>query len=64
MERRIGEQFYIDDKQYEIIEQKNDSCKKCCLYNNCTIELIKERVGYCSSIFRTDKKNIIVKHIM
>ena len=64
MEREIGTRFWVNDKLYEIVEQKNESCKKCCFYNDCTIELIKERVGFCSAAFRTDKKNIIVKCVM
>lgn len=63
MEREIGTRFYIGDEQYEIVEQKNISCKDCCFYDDCSIDLIKERIGFCSNIFREDKKNIIVKHL-
>lgn len=63
MEREIGEQFYINEKLYEVIEEHSHSnCKGCAFAPNLCL-IIKQQTGCCSSLFRSDNKGVIFKQI-
>lgn len=57
MERKIGEIFTCDGKTYQVV--KGDGC--CILHDHCFS--IKESLGPCVDVSRTDKTSIIFKEI-
>ena len=60
MERKIGEVFECDGKTVKIVE--GGVCTDCDLYDNgkfCN----KEQIGFCSEVYRKDKKSVIFKEI-
>ena len=60
MERKIGEIFTCDGKTYQVV--KGDACDGCCiLHDHCFS--IKESLGPCVDVSRTDKTSIIFKEI-
>lgn len=60
MERKLGEIFTCDGKTYQVL--KGDTCDDCCiLHDHCF--LIRESLGPCVDIARTDKTGIIFKEI-
>lgn len=60
MERKIGEIFTCDGKTYQVV--KGDTCDGCCiLHDHCFS--IKESLGLCTDVSRTDKTGIIFKEI-
>lgn len=64
MERKIGEVFEYNGEWYQCV--KDDfpfNCQKCCFYNGADKECSAELIGYCSSEFRSDEKEIIFKKL-
>lgn len=60
MERKIGEIFTCDGKTYQVV--KGDACDGyCILHDHCFS--IKESLGPCVDVSRTDKTSIIFKEI-
>ena len=60
MERKLGEIFTCDGKTYQVV--KGDACDGCCiLHDHCFS--IKESLGPCVDVSRTDKTSIIFKEI-
>lgn len=60
MERKLGEIFTCDGKTYQVL--KGDTCDDCCiLHDHCFS--IKESLGPCVDIARTDKTGIIFKEL-
>lgn len=60
MKRKIGEIFTCDGKTYQVV--KGDACDGCCiLHDHCFS--IKESLGPCVDVSRTDKTNVIFKEI-
>ena len=60
MERKIGEIFTCDGKTYQVV--KGITCVGCCiLHDHCFS--IKESLGPCVDVSRTDKTSIIFKEI-
>ena len=60
MERKIGEVFKCDGKTVKIVE--GVVCTDCDLYDNgkfCN----KEQIGFCSEVYRKDKKTVICKEV-
>ena len=56
MERKVGETFTCRGITFVVIENDNEACTGCCLKEvNCCLY----NVGYCSSIYRSDGKNVI-----
>ena len=61
----IGEIFrsdYLDSMMMTLETDKIEDCTGCdyFLHGGCTMTMFEEH-GYCSSDFRTDKKNVIFK---
>ena len=60
MERKIGEIFTCEGKTYQVV--KGISCDGCCiLHDHCFS--IRESLGLCTDVSRTDKTGIIFKEI-
>lgn len=60
MERKIGEIFTCDGKTYQVV--KGITCDDCCiLHDHCFS--IRESLGLCTNVSRTDKTGIIFKEI-
>ena len=60
MERKIGEIFTCDGKTYQVV--KGIICDDCCiLHDHCFS--IRESLGLCTDVSRTDKTGIIFKEI-
>lgn len=60
MERKIGEIFTCDGKTYQVV--KGVTCDDCCiLHDHCFS--IREFLGLCADVSRTDKTGIIFKEI-
>lgn len=60
MERKIGEIFTCDGKTYQVV--KGITCDDCCiLHDHCFS--IRESLGLCTDVSRTDKTNVIFKEI-
>ena len=60
MERKIGEIFTCDGKTYQVV--KGVTCDDCCiLHDHCFS--IRESLGPCTDVARTDKTGIIFKEI-
>lgn len=60
MERKIGEIFTCDGKTYQVV--KGITCDDCCiLHDHCFS--IRESLGLCTDVSRTDKTGIIFKEI-
>ena len=58
MERKVGETFMCRGTTFVVIEGDNETCTGCCLKEeDCRLY----NVGYCSSIYRSDCKNVIFK---
>ena len=56
MEREVGETFTCRGITFVVIENDNEACTGCCLKAaDCRLY----NVGYCSSIYRSDGKNVI-----
>lgn len=58
MERKLGEIFTCDGKTYQVL--KGDTCDDCCI-DHCYS--IRESLGPCVDIARTDKTGIIFKEL-
>lgn len=56
-ERKVGEVFTLDGKQYKVFQDDCDSCRKCIFYNGgakfCT-ERVGNIIGKCSQENRAD----------
>ena len=66
MERKIGEIFNYYGTTIEVVEQSiEDACAGCYFNSNfmCICYADRDRVGECSCIRRTDKKDVIFKEI-
>jgi hypothetical protein len=59
MERKLGEIFTCDGKTYQVVKGTCDDC--CILHNHCFS--IRESLGLCTDVSRTDKTGIIFKEI-
>lgn len=60
MERKLGEIFTCDGKTYQVV--KGITCDDCCiLHDHCFS--IRESLGLCTDVSRTDKTGIIFKEI-
>ena len=58
MERKVGETFMCRGTTFVVAEGDNETCTGCCLKEeDCRLY----NVGYCSSIYRSDGKNVIFK---
>lgn len=58
MERKVGETFMCKGATFVVVEGDNETCTGCCLKEeDCRLY----NVGYCSSIYRSDGKNVIFK---
>ena len=58
MERKVGETFMCRGTTFVVAESDNETCTGCCLKEeDCRLY----NVGYCSSIYRSDGKNVIFK---
>lgn len=58
MERKVGETFMCRGTTFVVAEGDNETCTGCCLKEeDCHLY----NVGYCSSIYRSDGKNVIFK---
>ena len=60
MERKIGEIFNYNDKTFEVVETKSDTCYLCCFKENdgrCSKN--KSKVGECEMIKRSDRRPVI-----
>lgn len=60
MERKIGEIFTCDGKTYQVV--KGITCDDCCIFHNHCFS-IRESLGLCTDVSRTDKTGIIFKEI-
>lgn len=60
MERKIGEIFTCDGKTYQVV--KGVSCDGCCILNDHCFS-IREFLGPCTDVARTDKTGVIFKEI-
>ena len=60
MERKIGEIFTCDGKTYQVV--KGVTCDGCCILNDHCFS-IREFLGPCTDVARTDKTGIIFKEI-
>lgn len=56
-ERKVGEVFSLDGKQYKVFQDDCNTCMKCTFYNEgartCT-ERVKDIIGKCSRESRAD----------
>ena len=60
MERKLGEIFTCDGKTYQVV--KGITCDDCCiLHDHCFS--IRESLGLCTDVSRTDKTNVVFKEI-
>ena len=60
MERKVGEIFTCDGKTYQVV--KGITCDDCCiLHDHCFS--IRESLGLCIGVSRTDKTNVVFKEI-
>lgn len=60
MERKIGEIFTCDGKTYQVV--KGITCDDCCILDDHCFS-IRESLGLCADVSRTDKTGIIFKEI-
>lgn len=57
MERKIGDIFVIDRKEYMVVESDDGYGCIDCAFNE-KIECFSGQMGYCSDGARTDNKNV------
>lgn len=60
MERKIGDIFTFEGKQFKVIE---GFCADCDLLNFCDINYLKDIIGECYADFRNDNKGVCFKLI-
>lgn len=60
MERKIGEIFTCEGKTYQVV--KGITCDDCCILQDHCFS-IRESLGLCTDVSRTDKTSIIFKEI-
>ena len=64
MERKIGEIFEYNGEWYQCVKDDYPfNCMECCFYNGGDKKCGKELIGYCSSEYRSDGKEIIFKKL-
>ena len=58
MERKVGDVFTLDGKQFEVIK---GFCADCDLFDFCNINSLRDIIGECYADFRNDNKNVCFK---
>lgn len=65
MEYKIGETFDLDGIKLKVKKANDKSNHRCkgCYLNNLYFDCLNHTAGSCSSLFRTDKTNVIFKKV-
>ena len=58
MERKIGETFEFEGKKLKVVDEGTCKCNECIFYRR-ECSLIRNVIGSCSEVHRTDKKSVI-----
>ena len=58
MERKIGETFDFEGHKLKVVDEGTCKCNECLFYRR-ECSLIRNVIGSCSEVHRTDKKSVI-----